>query len=114
MSTRQPYSEARAFMEETTGGPLTLGKTLWSIRKCDEISQVDMAERLGISRANLCDIEKGRRFVSPDRAAKWADTLGYSAEQFVRLSLQDRVRQSGLKMIVRVEPDRKRTKGKAA
>jgi DNA-binding XRE family transcriptional regulator len=28
---------------------------------CDEISQTDFAKKLGVSKAHLCDIEKGRR-----------------------------------------------------
>ena len=33
---------------------------------------------LGVSRSHICDIEKGRKVVSPERAAKWANVLGYS------------------------------------
>ena len=51
---------------------------------------------------HLCDIEKGRKVVSPERAARFARVLGRSAEQFVRLSLQGLVDQAGLKMRVNV------------
>ena len=32
---------------------------------------------LGVSRSHLCDVEKGRKVVSPERAAAWAKLLGF-------------------------------------
>lgn len=95
-------SKANGFLEEITDGPLTLGEALMSIRLGEGLSQVAFAAQLGISRSFLCDTEKGRKSVSPARAAKWAKILGYSDKQFVRLALQDMVEQAGLKMTVRV------------
>ena len=94
---------ARPFLEKLIGEPMTFARMLRSIRECDEISQAEVARRLGITRAHICDIEKGRKFVGPERAAKIAKVLGYSPEQFVRLALQDQVRAAGLKMKVKVE-----------
>ena len=54
-------------------------------------------------RSLLCDIEKGRKFLSVSRAAEFADILGYSKEQFVRLALQDEVSRSGLKFKVKLD-----------
>lgn len=96
-------SKAATFLEDLLGGPLTLGGTLQSIRKGEEMSQTKFAQKLDISRSHLCDVEKGRKAVSPARAAKWATLLGYSKEQFVRLALQDQVGQAGLAMKVQVE-----------
>ena len=96
-------SKAMRFLEQLTGGPLTLGEALLSIRLGEEISQAEFARQLSISRSHLCDIEKGRKSVSPARAVKWARQLGYSEEQFVRLALQDLVQQAGLRMKVHVD-----------
>ncbi len=43
----------------------------------EEMSQVEFAKQLGISRSHLCDIEKGRKSVSVARAARFAKILGY-------------------------------------
>jgi transcriptional regulator with XRE-family HTH domain len=94
---------AAEFLEELTGGPLTLTEALISIRQGEGWSQSEMGHRLGISRAHVCDIEKGRRTLSPERAAKFARILGYSETQFVQLALQDQISQSGLKMVVSVD-----------
>ena len=89
-------SDAMAFLDELIGSPLTLGSLLQTIRITDEIPQNVLARRRGISKSHLCDIEKGRKSVGPERAARYAEILGYSAEQFVRLALQQMVESAGL------------------
>jgi transcriptional regulator with XRE-family HTH domain len=100
---RTKKSAAMQFMEELTGGPLTLGRVMLAIREGEEESQVEFARRLGISRSHLCDIEKDRKPVSPARAAEFARTLGYSETQFVRLAIQAQLKRAGLKMNVHIE-----------
>ncbi len=95
-------SAAIAFLEELAGGPLTLGRLLYSIRMGEEVSQVDFAKKLGVSKAHLCDIEKDRRIVGPARAHGWAKKLGYSPEQFVELALQVSLERDGLKYKVKL------------
>ncbi len=95
--------DAEVLLEKLTGGPLTVGEAFYSIRVGEGWSQAEMGRTLEISRAHVCDIEKGRRLLSPDRAAKFARTLGYSETQFVRLALQDQLSQSGLQMTVSVD-----------
>jgi transcriptional regulator with XRE-family HTH domain len=89
-------------IEELTGGQLTLGKLIWAIRQSDEISQKEFAHQLKITKQHLCDIERGRKFVSPKLAAKYAEILGYSTAQFIRLSLQDLVDREGLNVQVEI------------
>ena len=36
---------------------------------CDKISQSEFARTLGVSRSHLCDVEKGRKVVSPEHEA---------------------------------------------
>jgi transcriptional regulator with XRE-family HTH domain len=101
MTTKK--SKAVEFLEAVTGGPLTLNGLLESLRLCEELSQVEFAKQLKISPSHLCDIEKGRKLVSPGRAAKFAKILGYSEIQFVRLALQGILDETGLKMEVNVK-----------
>jgi transcriptional regulator with XRE-family HTH domain len=96
------YSDDK-LLEGLLGGPLTLGDALEAIRTTLELSQVDFAKKIGISKANLCDIEKGRRFVSPDKAAEFARRLGHPVTTFVKLSLQDQLRRAGLKLKIEVK-----------
>ena len=87
MNTNQS-TDAMTFLDHLSGNSLTLGKLIQSIRMCDEISQVKFANKLGISRQHLCDIEHDRKIVSPRLAAQYATILGYSVTQFIRLALQ--------------------------
>lgn len=102
MSTKKK-SEAVKFLEKITGGPLTLARLLHSIRQGEEMTLAEFAKKLGISRQHLCDIEKGRKVVSPERAAKFAKILGYSQEQFVALALQALLDEADLDLKVEVK-----------
>ena len=95
MSTNKK-SEALKFLEEITGGPLTLKGFLHAIRVGEEMSQVEFAKILNISKSHLCDIEKGRKNVSVERASFFAKTLGYSEDEFIRLALQALLANAGL------------------
>jgi transcriptional regulator with XRE-family HTH domain len=88
---------------ESLHGPMTLGGMLWSIRMCDEVTQTEFAKMLGVNRSHLCDVEKGRKVVSPERAAAWAEILGYPDTVFVKLALQEQLDRAGVKMSVQVE-----------
>ncbi|MCP4654163.1 MAG: helix-turn-helix transcriptional regulator [bacterium] len=103
MST-ESKSDAMQFLESVTGGPLTLGELLLSIRLGEQMSQAELARQLGISRSHLCDLEKGRKTLSPRRAAHFARLLGYSETQFVRLALQAMIEEAGLQLAVEVVP----------
>lgn len=94
--------DALEFLDELIGEPLTFGTLMSTIRACEEMSQAAFAEKLGVSRSHICDIERGAKVVSPARAAKFARILGYPESQFVRLALQALVEDAGLKMIVSV------------
>jgi transcriptional regulator with XRE-family HTH domain len=102
MTTKKKASDASRFLKKLVG-ELTLAKLLISIRHGEEMSQVEFAKSLKISRQYLCDVEHGKRFVSPKSAAEWANKLGYSPTQFVRLCLQDLINRNGLKLKIDVK-----------
>jgi len=102
MTTKKKMSDASQFLTKLAG-ELTLANLLISIRQGEEMSQVEFAKLLKISRQYMCDIENGRRYVSPKAAAGFAKKLGYSPHQFVRLCLQDLVNRDGLKLRIAVE-----------
>jgi len=91
------------FLDELVDEPMSFGSLIKTIRQCDELTQAQMAEKLSISKAHICDLEKGRKFVTPARAARFAKILGYSEVQFVRLALKDQIDQAGLNLKVILE-----------
>jgi transcriptional regulator with XRE-family HTH domain len=96
-------SRAMKVLEKIAGGPLTLGRAIESIRKSEELAQDECAKKLGVSKSHLCDVEKGRKTVSSERAAKWARILGYPESVLVRLALQGELDAAGLKYRVDIE-----------
>ena len=96
-------SETLSLLESVTGGPITIGKLIEAIRLGEEKTQAEFAKRLDISKSHLNDIEKERKAISPERAARFAIALGYSEKRFIKLSLQSQLDQVGLKF--RVELD---------
>jgi transcriptional regulator with XRE-family HTH domain len=103
-------------LEKKLGVKLTLGSLIWALREADGISQSQFATKLGIrSRQQLNDIENGKP-VSAKLAAKYAEILGYSKEQFIRLALQDMIDREklGVEVEVTLKNTRKRRELKSA
>ena len=101
MNTNQKYG-LNDFEKEH--GPLSFGEALESYRIGEEISQLDMAKKIGISAQSLCDIEKGRRIPSPKRAAKIAQVIGEPETFWIKLALQDSLRKENLNFNVSLSP----------
>ena len=106
--TRSNQSATMRLLEDIAGGPLTIGGMIEAHRQGEEMSQAEMARQLGLSRSHLCDIEKGRKLVSPARAAAFAQALGFHEAQWVQVAIEDMLRTSGLHYSVRLEPARAR------
>jgi transcriptional regulator with XRE-family HTH domain len=94
--------EAERFLRRLLGGPLTFGSAVEAIRQGEGLTQTQLAARLGVTKSHLCDIERGRKLVSPERAARFAKVLGYSPEQFVQMVLQEALDRAGLRYKVKL------------
>ena len=100
MTTKKKYG-SRDLDERL--GKLTVGEFVHTWRKANGMNLKDFGELAGISVGNLCDIEKGRRLVSPERAAQFAKVMGYSAAQFIGTAIEDQLRQAGLRFSVELK-----------
>lgn len=100
---RTKKSDSMKFLDKLVGAPVSFGDTLLAIRMGEEVTQMDMAKKLGITSAHLSQIERGHKFVSPERAAAFAKKLGYPSKIFVSLSLQDQLTKAGLSFKVSLE-----------
>jgi DNA-binding transcriptional regulator YiaG len=97
-SAKERRSDTQQFLNQLAG-KLTFAKVIGSTRLSDELSQQDFAAKLGISKQHLCDIEKGRKTVTPARAWAWAKKLGYHPQQWAELALQDLIDKEGPKSV---------------
>lgn len=103
MSTKKQPNAYLSFQDLAREfGPRSVGRVLKAFREADEVPQAEFARWLGISRANLCDIEKGRKQVSLERAAKFAKVLGLPAELLVQYAIEEQLRAAKLKFKVEV------------
>lgn len=82
-------------------GPMTFGIFLLGARTSKDMSQVEMAKFLGISKSTLCDMEKCRQAVTPALAAKIAKKCGLSEILAVETAINDQLRRAGLKIKVK-------------
>jgi transcriptional regulator with XRE-family HTH domain len=96
-------SSGTDWLHRKLGGPMTLGLAIEALRGLYDESQVSFAKKLGISRAYLSDVEKGRRLVGPGKAAQFAKAIGHPPEYFVQLAVDDLLRSEGLRMRAHVE-----------
>lgn len=99
MNTKKSYTTKDL---EKEFGVLTFGNALEAYRLADDFSQKEFAKKLGITAQSLCDLEKGRRLPSVERAAKIADKLREPVESWVALALSDMVRAAHLDLRVEV------------
>lgn len=93
------YRRARAVLNEILG-PVSFGQFINSFRLSLELTQVQFALKLKISKQELCDIEKGRKLVSVDRAVDFARRLKHSEKLFAKYVIEDQLRKSGLNLSV--------------
>ena len=104
MTTKKSKGSSAAELErKLLGKPLSIGAALAGLRDLHDLTQVELARRIGMSKQHVCDIEKGRRFLSPSKAAEIAKRLGHPEAYFVKLALQDLINHDGLKYKVNVE-----------
>ncbi len=83
-------------------GPLTFASLIKSYRLGEEISQVQFAKILGLSKQSLNDLESGRKIPTIHRAIGVAKKIGLLPELVVRVVLQDQVSKENLKLFVSV------------
>ncbi len=81
-------------------GELSFSEVLRGFRLSEESSQVEFAKKIGISAANLCDLEKGRKIPSASRAAMIARKLGLPETLLIQVAIQDELRKQNFKYSV--------------
>ena len=85
-------------------GHLTVGELIHTFRMTAELSLKEFGKLIGVSVANLCDIEKGRKGVSPKKAEQIAVAIGVPPALLIRLALEESLKAAGLKYKVEIKP----------
>lgn len=100
MSTKNKISANKVLKKIT--GHISFGEMIYAYRMSLELSQVTFSELLEISKQDLCNIEKGRKLVSVQRAKRFAETLKMPPKVFAKYALQDQLNAAGIKGAVEI------------
>ncbi len=82
---------------------MTFGGLVHSLRISDEISQVVLAKKIGVSKQFLSDVEHNRKDVGIGFAKKIAEALDYSIEPLIELLIRDQLKRQHLNYIVELK-----------
>ncbi|MES2616053.1 MAG: helix-turn-helix transcriptional regulator [Bdellovibrionota bacterium] len=102
-STSTTTKEDKKFTREDLEkrrGPLTVGKILRAYRLGNELTQAQLAKKIGVSVQNLSDIENGRQKVSPEKAYKIAKKIGHSEIVMVECALNEQLKSCRMEYTV--------------
>ena len=96
-------TNASKFLKKLAGEQLNFSNMIYSLRMSDEVSQVELADMIGISKGILCDIEKGRRLPTIEQAKNMAEALGYPVQGFIAILFQDQLKKANLNLTVSLD-----------
>lgn len=82
---------------------MTFGGLVRSLRLSDDIPQVELAKKIGVSNKFLSDVEHNRKDIGIAFAKKVADELGYSVEPLIELLIRDQLRKQSLNYTVELK-----------
>lgn len=88
--------DASDFLKNEIGIELTFGDLLEVYRMRNNMSQQELANKLGYSKQVILDIENGKEIPSIDKASEIAKTLKQSQKMYVYHSIEDQVKRLGL------------------
>ena len=94
--------KSKAFLKKLENGRFTFGTMLILLRKEAGVSQVNLAERMGVSKGLVCDIEKGRRYASIKLGLSVARALKFPREILVQQVFRDQLKRHKLPFSVKV------------
>lgn len=97
-------TNANEILKSLTGGRLTLGKAVRSIRLTSGKKPGPFARQLGISQTYLNDLESDHKEVTTQKAVELATALDYPEQEFIRLAIQDNLARHGWEFEVKLKP----------
>jgi putative transcriptional regulator len=89
-------------LEKLRGGPLTFGGMIKAYRMREDLTQEQLAEKLGIKKAHISNLENDRESVTVDIAIKYSKKLKEPVNMWVEIALQDILHKAGLKAKVKL------------
>ena len=94
--------KSKAFLKKLEGKRFTFGTLLTHLRHEAGMPQVELANRMGVSKGLICDIEKGRRFASIKLSLDVAKALKFPREILLQQVFKDQLKRQNLNFSVKV------------
>src|ERR1700730_489855 len=85
-------------------GKATIAEFIHTWRTSEEMTLKEFGKKIGMSVANLCDIEKGRKGVSPEKAHQIGLVIGVPPALLVKMAVEEQLSAAGLSYTVELEP----------
>lgn len=83
-------------------GTVTFAMFMRTARESLDLTQVEMAKILSVSKGTLCDIEKGRQLVSVALAKKIAQKANLSQALAIRACIQDQLNKANVDLVFKL------------
>ena len=87
---------------EDAFGKVTFGRLLKSHRLAEDMTQVQLAKHLKVSKQNLNDLETGRKLPSLNRALKIAKKLNVVDEVVAQIVIQEQLDRENIHFTVKI------------
>lgn len=86
---------ARKLLEKEVG-PVSVAMLLRVYRTRNDLSQTSLAEKLGVTKGFISNIENGVKKLSLSKLISIAEDLGANPKYFAKVWLEDEARESGM------------------
>lgn len=93
-------STAMKQLEKAAGEAFSFAVMVKGYRTREDLTQEELATRLGMKKSYISNIENKRDFVTLEQAIKFAITLKEPVEVWARVALQDMVDRAGIDAVV--------------
>lgn len=90
-------------------GKMNLARFLKSYRLTENLTQLEIAQKLGWSKGTICDIESGNVFIGIARAKLLANITGISLDYILEIILNQQLRDVGIKRYIKIKIEKKKT-----
>lgn len=96
---------ARKLLEKEVG-PVSVAMLLRVYRTRNDLSQTALAEKLGVTKGFISNIENGVKKLSLSKLISIAEDLGVNPKYFAKVWLEDEARESGMDLKEIISTDR--------
>ena len=105
--------KSATFLKSLERKRFTFGTLLVYMRQTLGISQVEVADKMNVSKGLVCDIEKGRRSASIKFVLRLASIIGAPKEVLLQQAFRDQLKKHRLNFVVRISKKIINSKNKA-